>query len=743
MPRQDDFYDDDVIDYRYYIDLVRTVFLKNYPAIIGFCLISVVASVLYVESQAPTYSATVTMHIAPGDAQIFNFERWYFSDDDKFEETQIGILESRKLLRRVVVKTELHRAGKLTPDYFDVGVARMARDWWDANFGSSDVENYSSEEEQISSTVDELSSLISINKPDEREYSNLLDVTVSSAIPKVSSNTANAIAEVYIDLVFENEIESAARNQKFLTDRLSILREDLRIAEERLQDYREEENIIISGSGDNEVDQELSSLSNRYFEARENRLRQENLYQQVRNVNISRKSWENLSAISNHPSIASIQANLFELDRRKGELSKRYGSRHNRMIALESEVQSTTRVLNNQVRDIIEGIRNEYELTRKIEIAAEQTLNSVRDRKQELGRKEFQINELTQDVESKRDVYAAFLERLNQDGASGPVRNDNLWVADPALLPTRGYKTQLSRAGMIALIFSFGLAMGVGLLFELTRNTVTSGEDIEKKLGVELLGYLPLIAGKALEPGLTLKEYIEHPESRFSEALRTVRTSITLSTLQQTSQTRRFLITSSQSGEGKTSVSLSLASAFGQTSNVLLIDGDLRRPSLEKIMNKSNHRVPGLTDVIAKSATVNEAVQRFPESNIDLLFSGSRTVKPLELLSSVQFTELMTELNNMYDTIIIDSPPCASVSDAYVLSTQVDVVLFVVKTGEVSVPVIRNSLNRFRTIDAEVAGALLNQIDFDAIHNYGRYQEYYNYRTLDDVASSDLSTAKS
>ena len=296
---------------------------------------------------------------------------------------------------------------------------------------------------------------------------------------------------------------------------------------------------------------------------------------------------------------------------------------------------------------------------------------------------------------------------------------------------------------MIALIFSFGLAMGVGLLFELTRNTITSGEDIEKKLGVELLGYLPLIAGKALEPGLTLKEYIEHPESRFSEALRTVRTSITLSTLQQTSQTRRFLITSSQSGEGKTSVSLSLASAFGQTSNVLLIDGDLRRPSLEKIMNKSNHRVPGLTDVIAKSATVNEAVQRFPESNIDLLFSGSRTVKPLELLSSVQFTELMTELNNMYDTIIIDSPPCASVSDAYVLSTQVDVVLFVVKTGEVSVPVIRNSLNRFRTIDTEVAGALLNQIDFDAIHNYGRYQEYYNYRTLDDVASSDLPTAKS
>ena len=745
MANQADIYDGDLIDYRYYIDLILTVFLKHYLVVIGFSIVCVLASVVQVQSQAPTYSSTATLHIAPNNLAMFSFEQWMFSDDDKFQETQIGLLQSTKLLRRVVQKAELHQAGTLTPRSWDAGIAKIVKDWL-ATMDETEVveENYLSEEDQVAYAAEELASLLWISRPPDREYSNLLNVSVSSANPEISALAANSIAEVYIELVFENEIESAKKNQEFLTDRLSILREDLRLAEQRLQDYREEENIIASGSGPSEVDQELASLSNRYFEAREKRLRQENLYQQVRNINnTSRRSWENLPAISNHQSIAGIQTDLFELNRRKGELSKRYGSRHNRMIALESEIQSATQVLDNQVRDIIEGIRNEYELTRKIEIAAEQTLNGVRDRKQELGRKEFAINDLTQDVESKRDVYAIFLERLNQDGASGAIRNDNLWVADPAIVSRNGKRTSLSRAGMIAFVLSFGFAMGIGLLFELTRNSVLSGEDVEKKLGAELLGYLPLIPGRDPEPGKTLQEYLTNPESRFSEALRTIRTSITLSTLNQSNETRHFLVTSSQSGEGKTSVSLSLAAAFGQTNKVLIIDGDLRRPSLERILNTSNHKLPGLADVIAHSVSLDEAIQKHSDADMDIMFAGSRTIKPLELLSSVQFRELMTELDQRYDTIIIDSPPCVSVSDAYVLSTQVDSVLFVVKAGEVPVPTIRTCLNRFSSIDTEIAGVLLNQIDFDAIHNYGRYQDYYDYRGYGEQSPAELSVVKS
>jgi len=718
-------FDDEIVDYRYYLGLIRTVVLKYYRAIIVFCALCVMASVAYVQSQAPAYISTVTMHIAPNSMGMFSFEQWMWSDDEKFQDTQIGILQSKKLHRRVVEKISLHEMGKLTPASFDAGIANSLRNWI-AGLTETPVPVTEPEAERVRAAASELASLISITKPPNRDYSNLLNITVRMADPQLAAMTANTIADEYIAMVFENEIESARKNQQFLSGRLTILRQELKEAENRLQNYREAEDIVTRSSGLNEVDEELASLSNRYFEARENRLRQENLYQQLKNARPGNRSAEKLQAISNHPSISTIQSELFTLNQRKGELSKRYGSRHNKMIALESEIKSAERDLEVRTADVIAGISNEYELAVQIERTAEETLNSVRDRKQQLGRKEFQLNDLVQDVETKREVYSIFLERLNQDGASGPMRNDNLWVADPATVPGAGHRTPLSRAAMIALFLSLGAAVGLGLVFEMTSNTITSGEDVEKKLGMPLLGYLPLVDGDVDEPGLSFNEYINNPESRYSEALRTIRTSINLSTLSNEG-VQRFLVTSSQSHEGKTSVALSLAAAIGHTRSVLIIDGDLRRPSIERILNQSNHKAPGLSDVIAQNSTIEEAIHHRDKEHIDVMFAGSRTLRPLELLSSRQFGELMDELGKRYDAIIIDSPPCIAVSDAYVLATQVDSILFVTKCDDVAVPVIRTCINRFAAIDTSILGVILNQIDFDATHHYGKYQDYYHY----------------
>jgi polysaccharide biosynthesis transport protein len=635
-------FDDEIVDYRYYLGLIRTVVLKYYKVISVFCALCVIASVAYVQSQAPVYASTVTMHIAPNSMGMFSFEQWMWSDDEKFQDTQIGILQSKKLHRRVVEKISLHEMGKLTPASFDAGIANSLKNWI-AGLTETPVPVTEPEAERVRAAASELASLISIAKPPNRDYSNLLNITVRMADPELAAITANTIADEYIAMVFENEIESARKNQQFLSGRLTILRQELKEAENRLQSYREAEDIVTRSSGLNEVDEELASLSNRYFEARENRLRQENLYQQLKDARPGNRSAEKLQAISNHPSISTIQSELFTLNQRKGELSKRYGSRHNKMISLESEIKSAERDLEVRTADVIAGISNEYELAVQIERAAEKTLNSVRDRKQQLG--------------------------------------------------------------------------------------------------MPLLGYLPLVDGDVEKPGLAFDEYINNPESRYSEALRTIRTSINLSTLSNEG-VQRFLVTSSQSHEGKTSVALSLAAAIGHTRSVLLIDGDLRRPSIERILNQSNHKAPGLSDVIAQNSTIEEAIQHRDEDQIDVMFAGSRTLKPLELLSSRQFGELMDELGKRYDAIIIDSPPCIAVSDAYVLATQVDSILFVTKCNEVAVPVIRTCINRFAAIDTSILGVILNQIDFDATHHYGKYQDYYHYHGYgeDDPAAESAKT---
>ena len=131
MSIENEFYDDDVIDYRYYLELVRTTLLKYYKLITAFCIVCIIGSVLYVQSQAPVYVSTVTMHIAPEDMGVFSFEQFYWQDEDKFQDTQIGILQSKKLMRRVVEDLELHERGKMTPASFDAGLASRILDWAD------------------------------------------------------------------------------------------------------------------------------------------------------------------------------------------------------------------------------------------------------------------------------------------------------------------------------------------------------------------------------------------------------------------------------------------------------------------------------------------------------------------------------------------------------------------------------------------------------------------------------------
>lgn len=737
MSSEPAFHDDDVIDYRYYLDLLLTVFFKYYKWIVVFCAVCVAGAMFIARSEEPTFSATVTMHVAPKETGMF--DRWSdWTDEDKFQDTQIGLLQSNILHRRVVERLSLHEVAYLSPRSFSLGIGDALRSLFGDTEDPVPMEDVI--QERIRSKAGELAGLISISKPPNREYSSLLNITVRSADPELSASIANTVAEEYMALVFETEVESAQKNEQFLSERLTTLRADLREAEQRLQAYREDQNIVTRESGYyDEVDEELAAFSTRLFAAREERLRQENLYEQIDSLPATSNGWERLPALADHPQVTTIQRDLIDLDRRKQELSKRYGSRHNTMIALESEIRTTRSQLQDAVESIAKGIRSEYELSLRIEQAAENALEEARAKKQERGRQSFKLNDLIQEVDTKREVYNVFLERLNQDGAAGDARNDNIWVADPAVVPSSGQRTPVSRAAVIALILSFGFSVGLGVLFELSRNRISTGEDVEK-LKMPLLGYLPLVENEEEKPGVLLDEYINNPESRFAEALRTVRTAVSLGSIKPEGSTR-LLITSTQTGEGKSSVSLSLACAFAQMSKVLVIDADLRKPSFTRILGRPGKDV-GLTDVLANGTSAAQAIETREAEKFDVLFAGSPSIKPLELLASPAFAALLDELDKQYDIIIIDSPPCLPVSDAYIIASHVDSIVFVVKSDAIPAPQVRKSLEGFSQTNAELAGVLVNQFNLDAAYNYYRYQGYYNYDGYGKTESVGLSVVK-
>jgi polysaccharide biosynthesis transport protein len=730
MADQQAYYEEEPIDLRYYLGFVRTVWYRFYRWIILVNLIGITIAFLHAQAQAPSFMSTVTLHIAPKDQTMFNLEQVFWGNNDAgFKDTQIGILRSNQLLRTVVEEVGLHKVDYLTAGAVRIGVLGQIKDLLfprESQVGTID------EETLIEWRATEVSGLMSIYESEEQGFSNLLYVQVVMADPDLAAATANSVATIYVESVFENELENAIKNQKFLTERLSVLRTQLREAEEELNRFMESENIVPRSTGQNDVDTELDSVTSRYFELSKERARIENVVQQARSVQSGGANLLNVPAVSSHPLVNSLFMQILDLERRKGELSKRYGSRHNKMIAIESELTTANRALQQQVGSVLRSLETELEAASNAEAVVQSALNEVRDKKQSIGRKGYRLNELQQDIAVKQQVYTAFLEKLNRDDASGPIRNTNVWVADPATVPRQGTSSSVLSSIVTGLVLSTLLSFGFGIFIVASNNTLQTEEDVTEKTSAQLLGLLPIVSteGRASD-NAPFSEYLENLHSRFSEAIRSVRTTLTLMNVDSTIS--RILVTSCETHEGKTSIALSLSASLGQTASVLLVDADLRRPSVEKAITDHHHKLLGVADVLAGGVTIKEAVVHHDAANIDILPAGSRSLKPLELLGSAQFTNLLNELSDDYDYVIVDSPPCGAVSDSYLLGSLTDTVLFVVKAHETPASTVRSVLHKFRDLDVSVAGILLNQVDFES-KSYPYYKDYAQY---DGYGASD------
>ena len=723
------------LDLSYYLVYLQTIWTKYHRAILIVNAVGVILVLAYVNSLVPTYTATVTLHIAPKDNTMFNLEQLYWGDSDtSFKETQIGILQSKKLLRTVVENVELHRVPALSASSIRVGPVGFIKHLFRDKEQSVSEENMA---DLIESKANELAGLITVSLADEYGYSNLLHVSVAMAQAKLAADTANNLADSYIHAVYMNEMETALKNQGFLSDRLTVLREELQVAELRLRDYMEEQDIVSTPSGRSEVADQLTAVTNRFYLAQQERIRLENLTQQVKKFQMGGQELSNVSAFSSDPNVSKISSEVIDLERSRNELRKRYGKHHNKMIAIESELENARRSLQRQIGNVMKNIESDLAVAKRTKKVASQSLEEVRGRTQSRGRKEFDLTQLQQDIDVKRAVYTVFLEKLNQDDAAGPVRNTNLWVADPAVAPRSGSKLSWVTAVLAALVVCSTISIGVGGMLIFIDNSLETEADVMEKTHTQLLGMLPIIRGVGTDvPNTPFGEYLENLHSRFSEAIRTVRTSITLLNVSQ--PINKILVTSCQTHEGKTSVALCLAASFAQTSKVLLIDADLRRPSVENAVSQTTHKMLGLSDVVSGGAAIEDCITHHEQAKFDYLPAGSRSLNPLELIGSTQFTTLLNDLSDEYDYVIVDSPPCTAVSDAYLLGSLMDTVIFVVKASSTSVANIRSVLSRFHDLDVQVAGILLNLVNFES----KKHPYYYQDATYAPYVSDDNTPVK-
>jgi succinoglycan biosynthesis transport protein ExoP len=355
----------------------------------------------------------------------------------------------------------------------------------------------------------------------------------------------------------------------------------------------------------------------------------------------------------------------------------------------------------------------------------EKQFEEAKAKLQQVNRKEFDVQQLDRDVQANRQLYDTFLTRAKQtDVGSGDVQAATARVVDPAIPPGGAIWPDKKRILGTSLLLALLAGIGIAFFLERLDNTLKTGEDVEEKLHEPVLGILPALRQQGAKRTPPERAFIDQNQSHFAEAIRTVRTSVLLSGLDNPHKC--VLVTSSLVGEGKTTVAMNLAFALAHLQKVLLIDADMRRPSLGEMCG-FNRDAPGLSNLIAGTASAAECIRKVADSDVHVLPAGIIPPNPLELLSSQKVALLLEKLGNIYERIVIDSAPAQIVSDPLVLAQHANAVIYVAKADVTPYQVVSAGIKRLLEVDAPVIGVVLNRVDLEKVAKYGKYGYYKQY----------------
>jgi capsular exopolysaccharide synthesis family protein len=512
---------------------------------------------------------------------------------------------------------------------------------------------------------------------------------------------------------------------------LGGLKDKLDVSERKLQEYREANGLVDVEGVNTLVAKEIDQITEQLINARARRLELRGTYEQLQSLDV--KTFESLSSlptILNNPLVVNLRESETDVELKVSELSKRYGPLHPKMIAAQSDLEAVRESMLTQMMRIASGIENDFVVAKAKERSLQEALDGSKKEVRELNRTEFALNEHLREVSSNRKLYDTFFDRISETSATGDLQTANARIVDPAVLPDDPIKPNKKLMVLLAMVVSGMFGVALAFLLDILDSTIKNSDDVDRKLNKPMLGLLPLIGNKknVAKSELLVRAFVDDKQHGFSESVRTVRTGLTLANMSEPAQV--ILFTSSLPGEGKTTSSCNIAEAFGQMEKVLLIDCDMRRPSVAKKFGLPGNK-PGLSNAVAYPDTLDECIQTVTELSIDVISAGPIPPNPLELLASKNFKEIVEKLRGRYQRIIIDSAPIHAVSDALYLSTIADGVVYVVKADSTSDKMANKGLERLSDHNARVLGVILNQVDIKReakyAESYAGYYDSYGY----------------
>jgi succinoglycan biosynthesis transport protein ExoP len=714
------------------LDLVRywRAVARNKWRILALVVLVGVLAHLYSLTLPPVYRGTATVMVegsrprtTPTGVSMEDLYVAYNGTTRDYYLTQFEIIKSRDFAEKLVRVMGLARNPEFDP--------RQAKKPWYADLvrlpawlspGSTSANAPAPSDRDLEEGV--VSDVMGRTSLQPVRNTQLVKVSFDARDPELAARVPNTLAMIYIVADLESRVETARHSVDYLSQQAQDLKTKVQESERALQQYREREKIVdakgVSMAG---ASRQLEDLTTSLVEARRKRADLEALYKQVNAASQgkSAESLENLPIILKHPAVQRSKEIESEAERRLSDASKRYGPEHPRLVAAQADYKIAQENLKKQINAVIGSVSKDYELAVANETSIEQALGRSKGDIQAHNRKEFELQSLEREVASNRQLYESFMQRSKETRA-GDMPYAIARIIDEARPPKGPYGPNKRLIVTMSVLAALLAGVGLALLVERLNNQVKSTHEVESKLGVRALGVLPLTTP---EGGMPLERmFRESNQNAFSEAIRTIRSSVLLSGLQ--SPRKVVLLTSSIPDEGKTCLATNLSFAFAQVKKTLLIEADMRRPKLGGVLGDNGSR-PGLSELVVGSANAGQCIFEIEGSNLHVMLAGRVPPNPLELISSPQFAGVMEKLKEQYEVIVIDSPPVQLVSDAVMLAQMATSVLFVVRADSTPYPVARHALNRLHRADAPVLGAVLNQLDLEkADAYYGEYSGYGN-----------------
>jgi exopolysaccharide transport family protein len=707
--------------------LRRKVFLLVSFFIIAFATVALLQIV-------PRFTAVAKLLLGTPKAQIVNVDAVLSGDisNDSAIKSEIEILASRELAKKVITKLKLADIEEFNPlpkketGFFSgLNPGTWLSDEFKESFGLKNPPQQETlkEEQQNRLLAGITDAYLAKLKTAPVRGTQVITVSFESIDPKLAAQIVNAHADTYIMDRLEAKFEATRKATTWLNNQLADLRSKVESSEKAVESYRSSHHLSRGNAETGLLREQLSEVNGQLIIARASKAEAAARLAQVQRLLNRGSDIESASEVLSSGLIQGLREQESILTRKISEMSVEYGAKHPQMIRAFAEKEDLQNRIKSEIKKIAAALENELSVASSREASLESSLRNTEIKSGSSGQEEVQLRILEREANANKVLFETFLNRFKETSSTQGMEEADARVISNAEIPTGASFPNKRSMMMIIVLAALFIASAVIFLLEMLNPGLRTPEEVEAFIDLPTLGLMP-----SLDKKLNAVDYIlEKPHSHLSEAINSLRISLMLSNVDEPVKT--VLITSSIPGEGKTTLALCLArSAANSGQRVIIIDTDLRRPSIEKKLGVSV-KDKGLVDLLmSKETNITDYVFKDEKSSLLIMSKGkTEIVSSTDILTSHRMEALINAMKKQFDLIVFDSPPVMAVADARALAPLVDKTVFVVHWDKTPRKVIRAGIQQMKTSAPNIAGVVLQQINLNQYGNHGYGDSGYNY----------------